>query len=634
MGLFKTCALTTATLLAISVLSLSVCWIGLGHEHIPNRVVRAETIRNASYDFIIVGAGTAGSVLANRLSANANVSVLLIEAGDVFGAASVVPLLATTLQQTSSDWAFRTTPQKYSSRGLINNQQFLPRGRGLGGSGQINYMLHFTGTGEDFERWERLGAIGWGYEAMKPYRDGIERERNEGEACPTELRDDEIFEQNQYPSMLPTGSKSQLFNFCPSSVSSSSQEHSPKLFVTTTENVLSKAFTDAGAELGLANHNFNPARYTIRNGIRWSSYHEYLRPAFGRANLHVLTNSVAQRVIFDEAKRAVGVAVADSVDGTAIVINALREVILSSGAFQTPQLLKLSGVGPAAELKRHNVPLVHDAPQVGQNLFDHLNLPLYVSINASASVTLNKIANLHSIWNYLKHGTGVFSSTAVAGIGSPRNANFGIILFGMGTVDEQALRHVSNMKQDSFQNFFPLHRNTTQEGFLFLSTCHQPKSRGAIYLRDRNAHSKPFINPNYLKHPADIDCMTEAIRLAAKTAATEPFRRMNATIHWPRVRSCTNFGPFEEDFRTNRPSDRYLECILRVSALTGHHPGGTAAMGRGGVVDGQLRVNGVRGLRVVDASVFPAPISGTPNSVIIAVAERASDIIVRDNSNG
>lgn len=161
-----------------------------------------------------MGAGTAGSVLANRLSANANVSVLLIEAGDVFGAASVVPLLATTLQQTSSDWAFRTTPQKYSSRGLINNvscfpatnvvardclplfsqQQFLPRGRGLGGSGQINYMLHFTGTGEDFERWERLGAIGWGYEAMKPYLDGIERERNKGEACPTELRDDEIFE--------------------------------------------------------------------------------------------------------------------------------------------------------------------------------------------------------------------------------------------------------------------------------------------------------------------------------------------------------------------------------------------------------------------------------------------------------
>uniref|UniRef100_A0A8D8EZU7 Neither inactivation nor afterpotential protein G n=3 Tax=Culex pipiens TaxID=7175 RepID=A0A8D8EZU7_CULPI len=204
----------------------------------------------------------------------------------------------------------------------------------------------------------------------------------------------------------------------------------------------------------------------------------------------------------------------------------------------------------------------------------------------------------------------------------------------MGTVDEQALRHVSNMKQDSFRNFFPLHRNTTQEGFLFLSTCHQPKSRGAIYLRDRNAHSKPFINPNYLKHPADIDCMTEAIRLAVKTAATEPFRRMNATIHWPRVRSCANFGPFEEDFRTNRPSDRYLECILRVSALTGHHPGGTAAMGRAGVVDGQLRVNGVRGLRVVDASVFPAPVSGTPNSVIIAVAEKASDIIVRDNSDG
>uniref|UniRef100_A0A1Q3FSG1 Putative glucose dehydrogenase/choline dehydrogenase/mandelonitrile lyase gmc oxidoreductase family n=1 Tax=Culex tarsalis TaxID=7177 RepID=A0A1Q3FSG1_CULTA len=640
MGLFKTCTLATATLLTFAVLSLSLCWIWLGHEHIPNRVERAETIRNASFDFIIVGAGTAGCVLANRLSANANVSVLLIEAGDVFGAASIVPLLSTTLQQTSYDWAFRTTPQKYSSRGLINNQQFLPRGRGLGGSGQINYMLHFTGTSADFDRWERLGATGWNHEAMKPYLDRIDRgksdERTEGAgACSAELTDDEIFEQNQYPSMLPTGSKSQLFNFCPPTMpSASSQEHSPKLHVTTTENALSKAFTDAGAELGSAGHNFNAARYTIRNGIRWSSYHEYLRPAFGRSNLHVLTNTIVQRVIFDKDKRAVGVAIADPVKRNDIEIHAIREVILSAGAFQTPQLLKVSGVGPAAELKRHSVPLVHDSPQVGQNLFDHLNLPLYVSINTSASVTLDKIADVRSVYNYLKHGTGVFANTAVAGIGSPRGANYGIILFGMGSVDEQALRHVSNMNQDAFQNFFPLHRNNSQEGFLFLSTCHQPQSRGVIYLRDRSSHSKPFINPNYLKHPTDIDCMTEAIRLAAKTAATEPFRRMNATIHWPRVRSCANFGPFEEDFRTNRPSDRYLECILRVSALTGHHPGGTAAMGRGGVVDSQLRVNGVNGLRVVDASVFPAPVSGTPNSVIIAVAERASDMIVKDHSDG
>lgn len=185
----------------------------------------------------------------------------------------------------------------------------------------------------------------------------------------------------------------------------------------------------------------------------------------------------------------------------------------------------------------------------------------------------------------------MLANTAVAGIGSLRGSKFGIILFGMGSVDEQALRHVSNFKADVFRAFFPLHRNTSQEGFLFLSTCHQPRSRGAVYLRNPKMESQAFVNPNYLKDKSDIDCMRKAIRLAAKTVETEPFKRIGAKIHWPVVKRCLNFGPFEEDFQTNRPSDRYLECILRVAALTGHHPGGTAAIGlhSEAVVDNYLR---------------------------------------------
>ncbi|XP_055641926.1 neither inactivation nor afterpotential protein G [Toxorhynchites rutilus septentrionalis] len=643
MGLLRKIVVSFALLVGFSAGIIAWIWIRLSYEHIPNRVLHAKSLQNSSFDFIIVGAGTAGCVLANRLSSIANVTVLLIEAGEVFGPASIVPLLSTTMQQTEYDWSFRTTPQKYSSHGLINNQQFLPRGRGLGGSGQINYLLHFTGIKEDFERWERLGALDWGYERMKPYFEKREKgeEKKIDSTCNPNLNDDEIFEQNQYPSLSPDASKSTLLEFCATKKSPTDQRPSSdtsNLHISTVDpetNHLTKTFIESSSELG-PGYSFDAPKYTIRDGIRWSSYHEYLRPTFSRPNLFILTGTIVQKIIFDEDKRAIGVAIDNPDTNIPLEILARKEVILSAGAIQTPQLLKLSGVGPSLELKRHRLPVVHDSPNVGQNYFDHMNLPLFVSINTTASVTLDKILNIQNLWKYLIEGEGVLANTAVAGIGSHRGSKFGIILFGMGSVDEQALRHVSNFKADVFRAFFPLHQNTSQEGFLFLNTCHQPKSRGAVYLRDTKMESKVFVNPNYLKDKSDVDCMIKAIRIAAKTVETEPFKKIDARIHWPVLKRCSNFGPFEEDLRTNRPSDRYLECILRVAALTGHHPGGTASIGlhSEAVVENYLRVNGVSRLRVVDASVFPAPVSGTPNSIIIAVAEKAADLIMNQNSVG
>lgn len=297
---------------------------------------------------------------------------------------------------------------------------------------------------------------------------------------------------------------------------------------------------------------------------------------------------MVEKIEFDSQKRASAILVKLPGSNDSIEIKTAKEVIICAGAFQTPQILKLSGIGPATELNRHRIPVVHDSPNVGQNYFDHLNLPLFVSINATASVTLDKILHPRTIVDYLSKGTGVLATTAVAGIGSLRGGKFGVILFGMGSVDEQALRHVSNLQQDTFRAFFPLHHNASQEGFLFLNTCHQPKSRGAVFLRDRNIESQPFINPNYLKDRFDVDCMSAAIRLAAKTVECEPFRRLGAKLHWPRVKSCANFGPSSEE---GVQTDRYLECILRVAALTGHHPGGTAAIGlhSEAVVDNHLR---------------------------------------------
>uniref|UniRef100_A0A4Y0BNV9 Glucose-methanol-choline oxidoreductase N-terminal domain-containing protein n=1 Tax=Anopheles funestus TaxID=62324 RepID=A0A4Y0BNV9_ANOFN len=648
MGCVKKLVLVSLVTAILFCGALLLLWIWLGMEIIPNQIRDPHILRDRSFDYIIVGAGTAGCVLANRLSENPNVTVLLVEAGDTFGAASIIPLISTAMQGTKYDWAFRTTPQKYSSYGLGNNQQLLPRGKGLGGSGQINYMLHFTGIPEDFDRWEQLGARDWNWHAMKPYLDklnhpgGISDQYDEDDIreCNQELTGEELYEtNNHYASILSESDKHASINFCARKVSSQNRNlpTTDRLYITevdTRESLLAKVFTEAPTELGLDRYHFRPARYTIRNGIRWSSYHAYLRPAFGRPNLSILTSSSVAKVLFDETNRTKGVMVQSVGTGRQqpVSIRVGREVILSAGALHTPQILKLSGIGPKLELRRHGIELVHDAPAVGQNYFDHLNLPLFVSINATASVTMDKVLSVDSILQYLKHGQGALATTAIAGIGSPHDGQYGIILFGMGSVDEQALRHVSNMKQDTFRAFFPSYQNTSQEGFLFLSTCHQPSSRGAIFLRDRHIDSVPFFNPNYLKDRADIECMIKAIRLASRTVRTKAFRKIGAHLHWPHIKRCSNFGPPENS--SEEPSDRFLECILRTSALTGHHPGGTAAIGQHGeaVIDNQLRVNGVHGLRVVDASVFPAPVSGTPNSVVIAVAEKGSELIVQNGN--
>uniref|UniRef100_A0A182PGV0 Glucose-methanol-choline oxidoreductase N-terminal domain-containing protein n=1 Tax=Anopheles epiroticus TaxID=199890 RepID=A0A182PGV0_9DIPT len=647
MGCLKKLVLASIVTTVLLCGALLLLWIWLGMETIPNQIRDPRILQHQSFDYIIVGAGTAGCVLANRLSENPNITVLLVEAGDTFGTASIIPLISTAMQGTKYDWAFRTTPQKYSSHGLGNNQQLLPRGKGLGGSGQINYMLHFTGIPEDFNRWERLGALDWNWHAMKPYLDKLNRptEQDEDEddtkECNQPLTGEELYETNShYASILSENDKHcGSISFCSRKTSSRVTQmtsNSDRLHVTevdTRESLLAQVFTEAPRELGQEYH-FKPARYTIRNGIRWSSYHAYLRPAFRRPNLTILTSSSVARVLFDETNRTKGIMVQQAGENghQSVPIAVTREVILSAGALHTPQLLKLSGIGPKLELKRHGIEVMHDSPHVGHNYFDHLNLPLFVSINATASVTMDKVLRVDTIVQYLRRGQGALATTAIAGIGSPRGGRYGIILFGMGSVDEQALRHVSNMKEETFRAFFPSYQNTSQEGFLFLSTCHQPASRGSIFLRDRHIDSEPFFNPNYLKDRSDIECMIKAIRLAARTVRTDAFRRIGAHLHWPNIKRCSNFGP-PVDGTKEEPSDRFLECILRTSALTGHHPGGTAAIGlhAEAVVDNELRVNGVKGLRVVDASIFPAPVSGTPNSVVIAVAEKGSDIILQES---
>ncbi|PSN54282.1 hypothetical protein C0J52_06980 [Blattella germanica] len=426
--------------------------------------------------------------------------------------------------------------------------------------------------------------------------------------------------------------------------------------VDTNDSELSRAFLNARKELSASFEGikFNAAQSTVFKGQRWSSLEGYLRPILGRPNLHVLLNAQVLKVVIDHGRKVQGVELRKSNELITRVINSRQEVILSAGAINTPHILLQSGIGPRAQLQKlgvsdwHGLPnrvllkgIIDMEPQhcscqasaeipvisdlhVGLNLHDHLNMPLYVSIEAPVSVTLNKVQQIHQLWNYMIHGKGLLSSSAIAGVGTAE-PDIGLVLFGLGSADEKLLRDIANYKQETFRALFPFSNSTTQEGFVLLASCLQPLSRGTVTLNDIDPKDEPVIDPQYLHHQNDITCMINAVQLAIQLSSSKPFKELGAKIHLPRLEEC-------QHLEVDANSKTYLECIIRTAAITGYHPGGTCKMGsphdETAVTDSMLRVRGLNGLRIVDASIMPTPLSGHPNSVLIAMADRAADLIL------
>lgn len=469
--------------------------------------------------------------------------MLLIEAGGEMGFRSKVPFLCPFLQGTLFDWEFRTVPQPHCSHGFVNYQQKWPRGKGMGGSGQINYMLHSVGRPTDFDYWSKeFGLDRWGYANFSCYLENVNCERG-------------VRDSTTDPILSELDSQEPLGYYL--------------------KRVESEIRRDGRNVIQT-----NTARFTIRDGKRWSTYDEFILPLLNHPKLHIMSHTVASRIVLvgkdGGEKRAVGVSLAKS----RAFIRSRREVIVSAGAVQSPQLLLLSGIGPRKDLAAlkvtHHVENLH----VGQNLFDHMNVPLYVAIDSPISVTKAKILSVSEALKYLVSGKGIFSTSAMIGTAARRNSSAGLILFGVGSVDETSLRMISNLDYDAFKNMFPFHTNSTQEGFVLLPTCYHPKSRGSIVLHSVSIHDHPQIDPDYFSHPADVECTKEAMRLAIQIIDSETFERIGARITWPKLTQCVNI-----DFQNN--FDQYLECVIRTIAMTGHHPGGTCAMGK--VVDQELR---------------------------------------------
>ena len=552
---------------------------------------------NVTYDYVIVGGGSAGSVLAARLSEDENKTVLLLEAGGeetgnlVFG----IPFLYGLLQGSDVDWSYYTEPQTHSSFAsqVGDNRQFWPRGKVLGGSGMLNSMQYVRGNKADYDEWAKNGCTGWSYEDVLPYFLKSE-----------DILIDSLASSNYHHKGGPIG------------VSKGSTSS------------LSQLFLDAGKELGYKEVDYNAEQQegfsipqtSIRKGVRSGTVRDFLRPVMVRHNLHVVVNAFATQIFFTN-NRAVGVEFVRNKDHKETVF-ARSEVIISAGAINTPHLLMLSGIGPKEHLEQLDIQVINDLP-VGKNLQDHLLTFLPSTLNSSDCVSLNPLHVSLDVLKYIFLGQGMFAYPAVettAFIRTDTSTNKplypDIQLHALGLLPA---RKDIKMDQELIKDMFP---DEYACGVITVPILLHPKSRGMISLKSRNPFDYPAIDPKYLTQTADIDTIIRGIRLVEKLMETDTFKSIGVNFNLTKMSACS-----KHVFR----SDDYWECFIRYNALTVYHPTSTCKMGHpddeSTVVDAELKVKGVLGLRVVDASVMPNIISGNINAPTIMIAEKAADMI-------
>jgi choline dehydrogenase-like flavoprotein len=519
----------------------------------------------ASADYVIVGAGSAGCVLANRLSEDPSVRVLLIEAGGRDRHPNIkIPAAFAKQFHTNLDWDFHTDPEPHCD----NRSLYIPRGKSLGGSSSMNAMLYVRGRPLDYDLWEAEGAAGWGWEDVRPYF--LRAEHNERGASEHHAVGGPL---NVADVRSPRG--------------------------------LTRRFLEAAERVGIpriADYNgpeqdgASLCQVTQKNGRRWSTADAYLRPARNRPNLKVRTGGHVLRIEV-EGERAAGVRVRDR-RGREEVVRAEREVLVCAGAIGSPQLLMVSGIGPAEHLRAVGVDVVVDSPAVGGNLQDH---PYVVCVwAATAPESLFGADKPKPLLEWILRRSGPLSSSVAEAFAFVRSRP------GLPAADLQyhfAPAYFVNHGAEEFDG----------HAFTMGPVLISPKSRGELRLRSADPLDKPAIRTNTLAEPEDVAALVTGVELAREIAAAEPLASARGREIYPGA-----------DVR----DDADVEAHVRRSVELLYHPSGTCRMGaEDAVLDPELRVRGVEGLRVVDASVFPGIPGGNTNAPTIMVAERAADLV-------
>ncbi|CAK1541575.1 unnamed protein product [Leptosia nina] len=574
---------------AISTVILTHCSIFDDYRWPPdnsNIILEKET--EISYDFLIIGAGSAGSLVAGEMS-NSNIgSVLLIEAGDDPGIDSEIPAFLFLNQNSDIDWYYKTSRSKDSCLGFINESCIWSKGRGMGGSSSINAMIYVRGHPKDYDYWESLGNSRWGYKDLLKY-----------------------FEKQEY-----------LFNF---------SNVAPKEFHNPWYDIIDSAWQ----ELGLKSHKYEgdesligtrKVKLTTRNGKRLNTAKIFLKDS--SETLDIMKNTFVSKILFKNGN-AVGVEMKHK-NGKKKIIKAKKEIILSAGSIATPQILMQSGVGPKDYIERMGIESIINL-DVGHNLQDHIFFPLFLKTNQNATLSMEVINIL--LVQYMLTRSGPFSTIGIT--------DFTAFIDSSHLTDKPDIQyhHTYFTKNDTFtlkpyleglrykrEIIHAIQELNNEHDLIGIyPTLLYPKSRGRILLS--KTEKQPIIETNYLQHPDDMDTLLKAINFVHRLEATKAFKSLAMEILHLRIPTCS------ASFNT----ENYWKCYIRHMATTIYHPVGSAKMGPKGdktsVVSDQLLVHGTSNLRVVDASIMPSLPGGNTMAPTLVIAQKGVDIILNKYKN-